>query len=477
MAGEKLPLGTAAQPGLIVPEKRLTVVSEKGTSLAKRMREMSDEEFSAWQEQRSTYDPQELLAEMKAAFRRVNTQVVGREDVLSQTLFAFLTREHQLLYSRAGTAKTLLASTVFNQFDGADIFSIQMTKGTPEEALVGAINIEDLKKGKVRHNTDGSIVDARFAFFDEVFDANDVALRSLLGILNERWFRKGEQDQEALLHTAIAATNYMRSTDVTEAIVDRFAFRAYIEPDRDPYTMLRIDGSYGKTNGKTKACEKNKKVPFDYVEYLADIVEGQVPGKEISSPPHVLFLKNELILEYMRILNEGRAASEEKKPELYISPRTIAKTRDILNASALLNDRNKTQISDLDVLKYMICTIGEPTEDQEASFEKAKAKVLSIPIKDLEIVDTLMNTNETVEKILEAKELGKPLDAKLMERVKLFLGITDITTLTFERIIKLIEKTKPSNERVIQLQKSIVKRMQREEQRYNSAGKYDPYLF
>ena len=126
---------------------------------------------------------------------------------------------------------------------------------------------------------------ADFAFLDEVFDANDVALRSMLGILNERTFRKGKQIEQARLHTAIATTNFLRASDLTEAVLDRFAFRATLLPDYDPYSLLRVDEAYGRNAGKVVKPEK--KVPFEQVDHLADIVEGLVPGQEIHAPAHI----------------------------------------------------------------------------------------------------------------------------------------------------------------------------------------------
>ncbi len=462
-------------PTAAFSERKIFIAQGKGAErFAERMRATDPDELQRLLEQREKYEPPKLIDAVRDGFRRVSRDLIGREDTLNQTFLALLTREHQLIYSKAGTAKTLLASSVFNQFDNARVFSIQFTKGTPEEAVVGGVDLTELKNGRVKHNTRGTIVDARLAFLDELFDANDVTLRSILGILNERWFKKGSQEERALMHTAIAATNYIRSTDVTEAVIDRFAFRSFIIPNQNAYDLLRIDKAYAESVGKVR--QPNKKIPFDYIDYLADIVEGEIEGREIKSPPHVLFLKNEIIREYLDLINTDRKAND--KPELYLSPRTIAKARDVLNASALLHNRQETTIEDLNALKYMICTLGSPDEDQVKVFENAKRNVKgSVNRHDLETVDTLINTNDVLEQIIEAKETGIPLDLRLLDRIKLFLGITSLSELTFSQIVQVVNRARPSNPRVAEIQKGIASRMAIEAQRFASTGTNNPNLF
>src|SRR3990167_6419859 len=83
-------------------------------------------------------------------------------------------QKHMLLMGLPGTAKSQFAMNVFGSIDGARTFGIHLTKQTTEEYVFGPINIEELKKGNVIHNTKDSILDADFAFIDEFFDASDV---------------------------------------------------------------------------------------------------------------------------------------------------------------------------------------------------------------------------------------------------------------------------------------------------------------
>ena len=60
----------------------------------------------------------------------VGNKVLGRQEVIKQSFLAVLTGEHQLLISRTGMAKSLLARQIFACFDGAQIFEKQLTKDT-----------------------------------------------------------------------------------------------------------------------------------------------------------------------------------------------------------------------------------------------------------------------------------------------------------------------------------------------------------
>lgn len=421
---------------------------------------------------RENYDIGLLSAGIKDCFRAISRKVIGRETLLAQTLYALLTREHQLIYSRAGLAKSLYASTVFGTFSGAKNFSIQLTKGTTEEGIVGGIDLNEMKKGNIMHNIEDGIVRARFAFLDEIFDANDVALRSLLGILNERLFRKGKQQVDAVLHTAIATSNYVRATEITEAIIDRFPFRAYLMPSSSPYDQLRIDEAYAENTGKL-VLPDHKKIPFEHIEYLADVVEFKVPGKTIDAPWHVLFLKNAIVAEYMRLVNDGR--KKQQQPELYVSPRTSAKTRDILNAHALLQGRTTVTAEDLASLKYMICTLGD-SERQEDAFEKAYKSVISgIDGNERDMVDVLMEAHDLLETVLDGKQSGKVFDLSFFERIKAFFGLTSVSELSLGRVRETIARLKPTTPLIVELHRDILARIDGEIRR--SAGQDENPLY
>jgi hypothetical protein len=146
-----------------------------------------------------------ISRQFKEAADFVCQRVVNREEVVEQAICALLTGEHLLLQSRTGVGKSLLAEQLFAMFSGARVFRIQASKEQQPDSYFGALDIEELKRGRIVHNIEGSLVDSEFAFIDEIFDANDFTLRALLSVLNERQLMRGVQCVPARLHTVIAA--------------------------------------------------------------------------------------------------------------------------------------------------------------------------------------------------------------------------------------------------------------------------------
>lgn len=395
----------------------------------------------------------ESVEALKAAMSRVADRVVGRERLVEQTLLAILTREHQLIFSRTGTAKTLYANSVFAGFK-AETFAIQLTKGTTEEAVVGAYDLNEFKAGRIWHRTEKSIVTADFAFLDEFMDANDMVLRAILGILNERRFTKGEQVQDARLHSAIAVTNYLRQTEMSEAVMDRFLFRAKLGPKATTLDELLIDRVYGLHNGRV--VQPQMPLPMDVPRELARIVKGENPDRLVAASYAILFLKNQIIKKYVELVTAERREKDSKAQELYVSPRTMAKARDALNASALLNHRFEVTGEDLTALRFILTAVSaqdgqvEIDKEGELFFDAVGETMASYSQEDLSQVERLMQINE----FFEAFTTGDPVEATrrwpaVVSRILEFFGLgrwEQVSAATFRTTLAAISIRNPQIE-------------------------------
>ncbi len=156
------------------------------------------------------YDIATIVEYLNWHMGRIGEIVINRGEIVKQAIYAILTGEHMLLLSRTGMAKSYLASSIFNIFEGARLFSSQASKDQTPDNYFGPYNIEEFRRGRIRHNIKGSIIEANLVFLDEFFDASDVVLRSLLSVLNERKFINGSEQIDAAVHTAIATAKYMR---------------------------------------------------------------------------------------------------------------------------------------------------------------------------------------------------------------------------------------------------------------------------
>ena len=302
--------------------------------------------------------------------------LVDRDRETKQLIYALFTKEHMLLMGPAGTAKSQFATNAFSAIDGSKLFSIHLTKQTTEEYVFGPLNILELKKGNLVHNTQDSILDANFAFLDEFFDASDVLLRSLLGVLNERKWMKGQQQMTAKLHTAILTSNYQRENEVTNAILDRIIFKTEIQPITAKSKRIRVFNDYlAQPNFKPA-----KVLDLAKLEEFTKLVEDP---NSVKFPDEVLEAYDVLLQEFMK---------ESKK---YISQRTANKALKVLKVSALLDGRDKVSYDDLEELRYVFCVLNRRIEEElfDAVFEKhiGKAEEERQVVGDISQIETKVN--------------------------------------------------------------------------------------
>ncbi len=295
------------------------------------------------------YDIPTIVQYLNWHMNRINENVIGRDDIIRQAFFAILTGEHMLLLSRTGMAKSYLTNYIFNIFEGARIFSAQASKDQTPDNYFGPYNIEEFKKGKIRHNIKGSIIESNLVFIDEFFDASDVVLRSLLSVLNERKFINGQEQIDVSIHTAVATANYMRLNEVTEAVLDRFTYKSIIPEDNNLYSQLLIDHTYRLNKGKP--VEPERKIFFDQVLYLSDIVRNNNKDIKIEISDYIYFLKNVVVNKFV---------SEMRKIDgnFFVSPRKRAKLSDLLRAYALTKNRRHAERDDLRELYLALCTLN-----------------------------------------------------------------------------------------------------------------------
>jgi len=289
-----------------------------------------------------------IAEQINGCIRFVGENVLGREEVIKQSFYALITGEHQIIVSRTGMAKSLLARQIFSCFDDAYVFEKQLTKDTMPENLFGAYDMESMKKGKMIHNVEGSLVLSHFAFLDEIFDANDMLLRSLLSLLNEKQLVNGEQIVNSTLHSAIAAANYVRITEIMEAVLDRFLYKSYLPENNDLFFQYSIDHVYQDHFGKVAIPEK--RLTLGQLSFVKNVIKS----RQIDIPLYLLFLKNYILNKYVE---ETRNVVSDLK-DYTISDRKRVKVQDTLRASAVLDGRHQVEDRDLDNLHYVVCTIG-----------------------------------------------------------------------------------------------------------------------
>jgi MoxR-like ATPase len=368
--------------------------------------------------------PEELdhaVTRVREAIAFVERRAVNRSEVVKKIFCALLTREHVLLAARTGVGKSLLTNQVFAMFEGAHVFQVQASKEQQPDTYFGALILEELKHGRIVHNTQGSLVESEFGFIDEIFDANDYTLRALLTVLNERRLVRGVQNVPARIHTVIGAANYIRVTEITEALLDRFLYKAVIDPDRDPFFMYRISQQF--THHRGQIAQPPERIPLATLKMLSEVVRGNDPNVQVHVAPELMFFANLVLRHYETMLRRAReqAAGRAKdgKPDFYISPRTQAKALDALRAIALMNRRTEVTIDDVGKLPILLCTAGvrEEYEVFHKSYESLKNHYAASHA--FEQLRTLLGLQDVLDRIqLDRALLDRPISELASTQVK-----------------------------------------------------------
>jgi MoxR-like ATPase len=394
---------------------------------------------------------------------RIGSHVIGREDIIEQAFYAVLTEEHLLLLSRTGMAKSYLANYIFDSFDDLRVFASQASKDQTPDNYFGPYNIEDFKRGRIRHNLHGSIIEAHMVFLDEFFDASDVVLRSLLSVLNERKFINGQEQIDAAVHTAIATANYMRLNEVTEAVLDRFIYKAIIPEDNDTFNQFLIDHVYLQHSGRMNPAQR--RTPFDKIKFLTSIVKNSNLHVKILVPDYVLYLKN-------IIINKYTSAMRVYDSNFFISPRKQAKLVDFLRASALLHERMMVNEHDLEKLYLPLCTLNSYVQNQENPVTEKDLYVktfretinylnLSGALSQLEL---LLNINHIFNDVKTDPDRADSAAEKhgLMAGIKkifikLFPGHEEDEKITLKRLWQTVNELHPASQEIDELRRGIVR--------------------
>ena len=182
-----------------------------------------------------------LAHKLRRVVRALDAALIEREPHARAVLLAMIAGQHALLLGPPGTAKSLLARSICEAFDGARYFEYLLSRFTHPDELFGPVSIPGLKDEDYRRLTEGFLPRAHVAFLDEIFKANSAILNSLLTLVNERVFHHGRHRDAVPLLGLVGASNELPEPGAgLEALYDRFLVRLTVPPVSDPDAFLRI---------------------------------------------------------------------------------------------------------------------------------------------------------------------------------------------------------------------------------------------
>jgi len=259
-------------------------------------------------------------------------------------LLSMISRTNMIALGPPGIAKSAILREIvnvidFDVFEGTPYFHIQMGTDISPNNILGAPDIEYYKRhGIIKRAYQGFLPDAAIAFFSEFYRISDqVANSGILTILNEGEFKNGTDTVKTNLRFFMADTNFFPKqpddldADETDyrlqALHDRFLSRVLVSPLQDDDNKVRmiLMDDHDSTDIKLS---------------LNDLIWIQDHLELVALPEAIA----RAMVEISNTLT--------KKYKLFISPRRLKMSRNLIRASALLSGRLTCRMEDLMALQF-----------------------------------------------------------------------------------------------------------------------------
>jgi MoxR-like ATPase len=173
-----------------------------------------------------------VAAEVRAAVETARAGLVDREVIAEVVVLCAVAGEHLLVVGPPGTAKSEAARRIARALGGR-YFEYALGRFTEPNEIFGPVDLRRLRDGVVEVETAGMLPEAEVAFLDEVFLGSTAVLNTLLGILNERTFRRGATALACPLRVCVGATSSLPDDPALAAFADRFLARLFVAPVAD----------------------------------------------------------------------------------------------------------------------------------------------------------------------------------------------------------------------------------------------------
>ena len=228
-----------------------------------------------------------------------------------------------------GTGKSAAARIAANSVGGR-YFEYLIGRFTEPSEIFGPLDLVALQNGEVRPDVSGMLPEAELAFLDEIFLGSTAILNTLLGILNERRYRRGHVDLNCPLTTCVAASNHFPDDPMLRAFADRFLLTAFVDPVGDHALESLLDA------GWRYGVEQNADRPLLTMSDIARLTDAakQVDVTPIREP-------------YAHIIRKLRSRGIE------FSDRRIVKGQTLIASTATVAGRQQAGPEDLWPTIYM----------------------------------------------------------------------------------------------------------------------------
>jgi len=196
----------------------------------------------------------EASASLREVIAATTKGLVEREALVEMVALSAVAEEHVLVIGPPGTAKSEAVRRIARA-TGGRYFEYLLGRFTEPSEIFGPVDLHKLKDGSVETDTLGMLPEADIAFLDEIFQGSTAILNTLLGILNERVFRRGHTNMRCPLRVCVGASNSLPEDAALAAFADRFLVRCFVDPIPDPMLeqLLESGWSLNQSSGLVTA--------------------------------------------------------------------------------------------------------------------------------------------------------------------------------------------------------------------------------
>jgi MoxR-like ATPase len=282
----------------------------------------------------------EASLQLRDAIREATDGLVERDQLAELMVLGAVAQEHLLVIGPPGTGKSAVVRRVAASL-GGNYFEYLLGRFTEPSELFGPVNLAKLREGLVVTDTAGMLPEADIAFLDEVFLGSTAILNTLLGLLNERQFRRGHTRMRCPLRICVGAANGLPEDEGLAAFADRFLLHAFVEPVADNRLEDLLAGGWNLAQHTVAA-----KAGLGCL----DVLNAAVPKVDMDALRPTL----------------AHAVRQLRQAGIGLSDRRIVRAQGLIAAAAVLAGRERAGAEDLWPLLFAIPTAAGQTGAREA---------------------------------------------------------------------------------------------------------------
>ena len=172
-----------------------------------------------------------ICARVSTVIDEASRNMVDRRILFELLILSLIAKEHVLFIGPPGTGKSAAVKAAADRVSGS-YFEYLIGRFTEPGEIFGPLDLNALKQGEVRPVTRNMLPEANICFLDEIFLGSTAILNTLLGVLNERRYRRGVYETDVPLWTCVAASNTLPDEPMLQAFADRFLLTCFVDPVR-----------------------------------------------------------------------------------------------------------------------------------------------------------------------------------------------------------------------------------------------------